>query len=61
VLDWLEPGSPEAWRLNRPHQTVLLDVVLKGIIHRNKMEITRDLARGSFKRAEPGPALGAEG
>jgi hypothetical protein len=45
----------------RPHATVLLDVVLKRIIHRNTMDITRDLRRGSFKRTGPGPVLESDG
>ncbi|MCB1130289.1 MAG: phospholipase [Verrucomicrobiae bacterium] len=53
--------SPELLsRMIRPHSTVLVDVVLKRIIHRNTMDLTADLKPGSFKKTPPGPALGLD-
>lgn len=41
----------------RPHSTVLVDVVLKRIIHRNTMTITQNLETGSFKNTKPGSSI----
>ncbi len=57
---YIRPSPEILRRIIRPHSTVLVDVVLKRIIHRNTMDITRDLKRGSFKGTKPGPALDLE-
>ncbi len=56
----VKPSPQILSRIIRPHSTVLVDVVLKRIIHRNTMDITRNLQRGSFKKTVPGPALELE-
>ena len=50
--------NPEILRsVIKPHSTVMIDVVLKRIVHRNTMAITKNLAPASFKSTKPGAAL----
>ena len=55
---YVKPNPELLKKIIRPHSTVLVDVILKRIIHRNTMDITSELTRASFKDTQPGPALG---
>lgn len=51
-----KPSQDMLRRLIRPHTTVLLDVVLKRIVHQGTFEISAGNKTTNFKKAEPGPA-----
>lgn len=54
-----KPSKDLLRRLILPHRTLLLEVVLKRIIHQGVFEISPGTQTQDFKKAPPGPVLGA--
>jgi len=44
----------------RPHETTLVDIVLRRIVRRGAFELTTDLEPGSFKSQPPGEPVSTE-